>query len=72
MEINQDDYIAGNFISRALRDHSSDTAIAAIMQRARAKLWMQIKDIKMKSSKFSLYYHKAYDINDNGGTRETL
>lgn len=50
LEINQDDYIAGNFTSRAVRDHPPDSVIAGIMQRARAKLWGQIKDIKMKSS----------------------
>ena len=52
-EINQDDYIAGNFISRAVRDHPPDSVISGIMQRARAKLWGQIKDIRMKSSRFS-------------------
>ena len=56
-EINQDDYVAGNFISRALRDNPPDSLIATIMQRARAKLWGQIKDIKMKSSRLPTYFH---------------
>ncbi|XP_065920232.1 L-fucose kinase-like [Dysidea avara] len=48
-EINHDDYVAGHFISRAVRDHSTDPTISFIMQRARAKLWMHLKDIKMKA-----------------------
>lgn len=48
-EINQDNYVGGHFISRAVRDHPPDSAIAGIMQKARAKLWGLIKDIRMKS-----------------------
>ena len=49
-EINHDDYVAGHFISRAVREHSTDPTVAFIMQRARAKLWMHLREIKMKSS----------------------